>query len=331
MLLQLLQNYKEELIEIGIDYKQKKFLNESFSRWYVLCDKIEPDGIFPNENIMNISDLKYANNNKNTEFNIDKIITKSDNLIKKYKALINLEKTEKQNSEKIEKTNSEKEINPGKTENIITKKQFDRLIKLYIHDHDFEKNYKKLVSLYQLIGINNMQLSIPPIFSGVELFGSPFNTHNKEYCSLFAFEKIFNSLGSFWKYNFHKDGIYLCNPPFDNTIIERMSKKLIEDINNTKHEIIVVITIPVWNTESQKILGIKDYNMDFEGYYSLMNSQYLKNNSILNKNKYQYWNYYTEEKVSVSYTHLIILSNMSNIKYKYEFDIENFMRKWENF
>jgi hypothetical protein len=217
---------------------------------------------------------------------------------------------------------------------VITKKQEERLEALYTGPDDLFEAYKnKLINLYQFIGTNNMHLSIPPIFAGVELFGSPVNTHNLTYCSPFEFERHFGSLGSFWDYKFHQDGVYLCNPPFDEAVIADMANKLMADLATTKHKVVVVITVPVWDSASQRKIGIKDYGLDFAGFTTMIESKFLRHHEILDKDTYKYWNYYTEERAPASWTHLVILSNLSKSGFSKNatFSVDDFLAEWADF
>jgi hypothetical protein len=317
-LIDCLKKYKEELIGLGYTFKQKKFLEDAFSRWYIGCSKIGNDGIFPKNSLINnnLNDLLYANKTKHMKFNVYDMQSQENLMHNKYslicKALIQTDE------------------NYVYLDNVITKNQLKRLKDLYIGDKiKLELYINKLINLYNFIGTNNMHLSIPPIFEGIELFGSPINTHNSEYCSPFVLEKYFGSLGSFWDYKFHKNSIYLCNPPFDEIIIKNMANKLIDDLKKTKYKVIIVITIPVWDSETQKQVNITNYGLKFEGYDILMNCKYFKDHQVLDKDNYSYWNYYTEQKAPASWTHLIILSNLTN--YKSKFSIESFTKQWREF
>ncbi len=306
-----LTSYKNDLINLGKNLEQRKFLSDSFSRWYI--NSLESgDVFFPEHNlvIIGIDDIKYANKEKKLSFNVVFIIKKSEEIHKKYKMLcLTIE-----------------ESYPNKFSNMITARQEKRLRNLYIKnnggiDEHFYFYRNKLLALYNLIGANNMHLSIPPIFKGIELFGSPLNTHNDKYCSPFSIEKKFGSLGSFWEYCFNQNGIYLCNPPFDESIIHRMCVKLLEDLKNTEYNVVVIITIPVWDTASQSKLKIKNYGLKFKGYECLVNTSFLRERDILDKNKYPYYNYYTDKLVPASYTHLLILSNIREESYKKKINI----------
>jgi hypothetical protein len=204
--------------------------------------------------------------------------------------------------------------------------------KINPQDSNFSEDSKILYKLYELIDIaDTTHLSLPPVFRGIELFGSCVNTFNDEFCAMFDIEKKFGSLGSFWDYTFHRNGIYLCNPPFNDDFIKKMSTKLIYDLNNTKHDIVLIIVLPIWDSVTQKKINAKDFNMGFEGYDTLVNNKFLKEKMILDKHQYKYWNHSTKKLVASANSHLIILSNMENFSYKIVFNIEEFTKKWKKF
>jgi hypothetical protein len=273
--------------------------------------------VFPKNNIINkdtIKDIKYANENKHTNLNVEDFIKSSNKVFNKYKTLC--------------KKSTQFPVPNININNKLTTNQINYLKKIYIGpSDDFIQNCIKLISLYEIMGINNMQLSIPPIYDGVELFGSVFNSHNKYFCSAFELEKFFGSLGSFWKYAFHKNGIYLCNPPFDEMVIDKMAIKLLQNLKSTKCKVTIIITIPVWDSASQRELGIKDYNLQFKAYNKLITNNFYKESLILDKYEFKYYDYYTEKMISAAYTHLIILSNIT----KYIFNINEFIKKWKDF
>jgi hypothetical protein len=171
--------------------------------------------------------------------------------------------------------------------------------------------------------MNNIHLSTPPIFEGIEMFGSPFNTSNDEYCSPFEIEKRFGSLGSAWDYKFHKDGVYLCNPPYDTTLIENLAYKLNKNLDETKFKVAILVVIPVWDSKTQKELDIKDSGINFTGYEIMIKSKYFKKDIILDQYKYKFWNYYLEKKIPAVSTHYILLSKNKDI------DINNYVEKWK--
>jgi hypothetical protein len=322
----VLKKYKEDIIYIGTNGAQKKFLASCFIRYYLSCEKDLEFSIFPIKNIFTSGfkdDLIFANSFKKANFDIDIVINNADVIFRVF----------------IQNYKNPKNVILKKNKNLnLNTWQYNHLLYLYNFFNpnktkdEFNVLYRVLNEIYSIVEMNdNIHLGIPPIFNGVELFGSSVNTHNIEYCSPFNIEKIFGSLGSFFEYKFHRSGLYLCNPPFDEKLIEEMSIKLVKDLNETKHKAVVIISIPVWNESSQKSIDIKNYKMTFKGYDLLINSKYMMEKVILNKDDYKYWNYSYKKLVPSSHSHLIILSNHDYANYKKIFSLSNFMNNWKSF
>jgi hypothetical protein len=301
-----LNEYKAKLIQQSegkYKFKQSKFIEDAFTRWYINSEKQD---IFPKHNIAVRKDLEYANQKKNMEFNIDKFMDADSKI---HKSIF----SKKMKGESISDYRS------------ITPWQFGRLQKIYSGNPKlFYKNINVIISLYEVIGMNSLHLSIPPVFKGVELFGSPLNTVNKEYCSLLEAEKDFGSLGSFWEYKFHKSGLYLCNPPFDEDIIYDMANHLNKIISSTKCKVTIIITVPVWDSETQKLKGLTDYGLDFPGLSEIKKSKFLVDSDVLGKTEFKYWNYYSENYIPACWTHLLLLTNTTP-----EITIPEFKARWQ--
>lgn len=304
---ELLSKYKQGIIQLGISYNEKKFIEDSFTRWYFNADVNAK--FVPSADIVNKSDLQFANSHRRCKFNINKVKTLSKKLYDEFK----------------KNTVIKNEIYPNE-DNLISSAQLQRIQELY-KGKNFESDKNKLIAIYKFIGMNSAHLSIPPMFEGIELFGSPLNTHNK-YCSPFQFERKFKSLGSFFKFNIgkSKETVFTANPPFDETIMIKMAKYLEDELNKSKTTKTIIITIPVWDSVSQKKLGIRDFGMDFEAFDILTKSSFLKSHDILDRNEYMYWDYYKQKLISVSYTHLFILSNGSP-----KYSIGDVKSKWKNY
>jgi hypothetical protein len=292
--------YKNKIINSTTDNKIKRYLEKAISRWYFNVDK---NDLLPKKNIVNFDEIENDIDNDSEK---KKIFNESKNA---YQELINYFPFPD-----IKYTSYDASL--------ITKRQLDRLNKLY-KGNNRNSDIFKLINLYNFIGMNSIHLSTPPIFEGIEMFGSPFNTSNDEYCSPFEIEKRFSSLGSAWDYKFHKDGIYLCNPPYDNLLIEKLAHKLNKDLDETKFKVAILVVIPVWDSKTQKELGIKDYGLDFPGYEIMIKSKYFKKDIILDQYKYKFWDYYLEKKIPAVSTHYILLSKNKDI------DINDYVKKWK--
>jgi Phosphorylated CTD interacting factor 1 WW domain len=284
-----LKNYKLGLINLGQTSTQKKFIENSFTRWF-LAAPLKNE--MPSCNIVNENDLYYANKNMKTRFDVPNFIQKSKKLF----------------ASTFEKATSS--VYPN-IDNKVTSAQLQHIKELYVGDN-YENDKNKLLAMYNFIGMNSIHLSIPPIFNGIELFGSPLNTHGP-YCSPFEIDKKFGSLGSFFNFEPTKETIYLCNPPFDEIIIRRMSLRLL-DFLSRKKRMIIIITLPIWDSESQRKLKIRDFGLEFEGFSELKKSKYCQETDMLDKDEYPYWDYYLERPIPASHTHLMVMSNFDSEK-----------------
>ncbi len=295
-LVECLKRYKMELCDLLPH--NKKLILDNFTRWYINAPK-RKNGISVSQDVVHIADLEFANLNHAAGINIKKFVAGATSAFSRYRMY------------------SKRTIlnYPPPDLSIISGSQLRRLKNIY-RGSNFDNDVSQLIELYKLVGMNNIHLSIPPIFNGVELFGSPLNTHNEEYCSPFEFERVFGSSGSFWKYKFTKSGLYLCNPPFDDHIVEKMAIRLLKELLLSQNEITIFITIPVWDSETQRKLGIKDYGLGFRGFTLLKESEFAREHTILNKFKYPYFDYYKADSPNcwtpASWTHALILANHKN-------------------
>ena len=275
--------------------QQKSFLNVACVRWYInqINENIKPK--------IEVNDLKYFNKtNPKNVFDIDQFL--------KY----------------------ESEINPNERMQIpkvkITKLQRERTRELY-SGVNYKKDLQTLLNLYAIVGNNNTQLSMPPIFDGIEMFGSPLNTHNI-YCSPFHIEKLFGSLGSFFDFEPTKEQInsgvvFLCNPPFDEIIMSKMADKIINLVKIHNNTINFLITLPVWDPETQIKLNIKNYNTPFECLNKIRKSKIIKQHKILDRKIFKYYDYYNNKYSPVCYSHLITIGETIQ-------PIDYFTKKWVN-
>lgn len=188
--------------------------------------------------------------------------------------------------------------------------QKQRCLELYRSDK-FEQDMNEIVSVYDSLGGKNNHLSIPlKVFDDldpIELFGSPLNTQY-EYCSPFAIERNFGSLGNFFgKVKLPGDRNYIANPPFDEKIMDKTVEKIknmlieISDIN-------VLLILPAWDNFSA-IEKIKELN-------SSVFSRYLSD-------KLKFYNHYSDSYVFCTKFSIIHLSN-----HPAPFKIDPYIEKW---
>jgi hypothetical protein len=210
-----------------------------------------------------------------------------------------------------------------------TEIQIERLKSLYFSLTDltdFDKNVDKILNRYHFMGGLNNSLSTPPAVMDAtkslnppmkshELFGTPLNTCSPTFCSPFPDEKlVFNSSGSFFHFeNYKEDTVYFANPPFDENICDNMAEKLLSDLE--KKEFALIVIIPVWDTDQQKKYKMKDYGLVFHGYRKLVNSRFFKSDTVLDKDTYPFYNYFTNKVYPSSTTHFINLGKKIDTDY----------------
>jgi len=199
----------------------------------------------------------------------------------------------------------------------LHKYQYDLLKNKFTLDAGLDDYAYILGKLYLTLGSLTINMSVPPrlIRNGIdhELFGSPLNAV-ENYCSPMEIEKKFGSSGNFFDFEFQKDKIYMANPPFDETLMKEMALRLVqEDIN-------CVVVIPVWDSETQKELGEKDYGMDFEAFRIL--KQHAKKHMVMPKKDCVYYSYYQDRLFPVVSTHVLLLGEWGGY--------DKFITDWKN-
>lgn len=188
-----------------------------------------------------------------------------------------------------------------------------------------------LVFRYSYIDSGNQQLAVHKKikdifkFCGVdfELFGSGLNTWSTKYCSLFYdIEQYFGSKGNFFDIDINK-GIYFCNPPYDNVIMENAAKKLISILDNKK-DVCFIVTIPIWDNKTSEVQPkkiLRNYNKDYD--YSLFKDypvysilkKYIKDELIIPKISIPYFNHKLHTFIYAVNTYMLLVYN--NIEPKY--------------
>lgn len=190
----------------------------------------------------------------------------------------------------------------------LSSTQRDRLESIY-RGSDFETDSQRLLSRYQYLGGLNNSLSVPPrlldLLPSHELFGTPLNTHTR-FCSPFADESVFSSHGSFFEFDdYDSDTVYFANPPFDDAFCSLVADRLLEKLDQKPFHLIVII--PVWDTDEQKKHGLKDFGLPFDCYHRLVESRHFLEDIFLEKEKYPFFNYFSQKHVFISNVHLINL------------------------
>ena len=201
-------------------------------------------------------------------------------------------------------------------------------------DSKFDEIIYCLYSRYNILDSKNQQLAIieeiKEIFFDIgfnfELFGSSINTYSRYYCSLFPeIEGYFGSYGNFFDIDL-KQGLYWCNPPYDDTIMTETGKKINKWLS-TNNNLIFLITIPIWDKETQ--INLENYQTsiinddvykndkkydDFEIYKNI--KFFVKKELIIPKNRIPYFNYKRNVYIYAVNSYLLLLYN-DNIDDKY--------------
>jgi len=200
-----------------------------------------------------------------------------------------------------------------------------------------------LIFRYSYMESGNQQLAIndkiKSFFKKVnvnfELYGSAINSSSDHYCSLYYdIEKHFGSKGNFFDIEL-EEGVYWCNPPYNNTILTNTAYKIIEYLNSNK-KLIFIITIPIWDNETKKIINnysnvtrYIDVNKDYSIYndyliYFLL-KPYIKDELIIPKYRIPYFNFRLNKYIYAVDTYMLIVYNynFNNLVNKYHKIFDN--------
>jgi len=276
----------------------RKWVNDMFIRWYydanakgLLKDYYPTKNIVSKEDVTNAYDLKNVTGPDAKK--LDDIMRDLDGLPQKIR----------------NKYPDELSTTCKMCKLVFSDAQIARAKELYISD-DFDTDIATLSQLYSVLGGTNNNLSVPKIFEGVELFGSPFNTNNP-FCSPFEIEKKFGSLGSFFNYEL-VGGVYQANPPFDDQFMDKMADRLLDQLAKERKDaddVFMFVVIPVWDPETQKEYGFKNYGLKFSCFDKLKLSPYLVGRRVLLKDEYPYYDYGNSKYIGVTNSHVLLLTN----------------------
>lgn len=301
--------------------KIKIHIQKGFIRWIFNLNVL---GLFQDFKIKDLNvfesivkkDLTYANTYKKEdfEFNFD---------IKYEYMLFNCEhNVNKLNIKKTEsKTHIYLTLYLFENQTIVVKlhkKQFERLRKLHIEKNHFLEHCFILGYFYTHVDCVNMHLSFHPNFLKEhhvdhELFGTPLNTTLNNYCSPLDFElKYFKSQGSFFHFNdFQCDCVYTANGPFDEIILKEMVIKLLK-VLQTKKNVTILITLPVWDLKTKSELGLvlsQENQQEFEAFTILteQGSSFIKTQQVFKANEFLYYDYYNDRHKGITPIHFFVL------------------------
>lgn len=206
-----------------------------------------------------------------------------------------------------------------------------KILKIFeiFYDGKYSNNkyalYFCILYRYNLFDADNQQLAIDLNFKydlfkyfgvNIELFGSAINRVFKNFCSLFYdLERYFGSLGNFFNIT-PQQGLYMANPPYDELLMENMAKHLISALEKTKLPLGFIITIPVWNYDTQKKINqrckTKYTDMGIYKTYELLKKTkfYFKHYTFC-KSDFKYYKIKEDRYISASNTYIFMIKNDS--------------------
>jgi hypothetical protein len=206
---------------------------------------------------------------------------------------------------------------------------YDKLVNKYTGPIKYIDDYIwAIIYRYQLLGSNNHQLAVLPTIMtrmnvdynlDFECFASSINATFPHYCSIYYdLERYFGSVGNFFEIEPIK-GTFGFNPPYQIDIIKNGLNKILILLEETKHKLTFIITIPIWDTEGKSEINqlsnetIKqniDYG-DFEIIKTIKKSKFFICLKMISKDNFTYidHNFLLFKNKTIQNTYVIILSN----------------------
>jgi hypothetical protein len=148
----------------------------------------------------------------------------------------------------------------------------------------------------------------------LELFASPINRTMPEFCSAYpSIDKYYiGNKGNFFHYKFESGKRYVANPPYIEHIMNDMSDRIIDQMNDTNN-VKINIYMPIWDSSiDNKIISsssLSKISRKYIAYETLANSKYIISINRYMMSDYQYIDRLSGKKVSVTNVYHIILSN----------------------
>lgn len=193
--------------------------------------------------------------------------------------------------------------------------------KRYVGNPNFLSSHLfALLAIYNTIEIDNNYLSVPQAVVGTlcdfEFFGSPFNTM-KPYFSPFPYlERQFGSYGNFFTADFALlDGFrrFLFNPPFTELFFERAATRIIQFLQYRKERKLpasILAILPVWDPETQVLIGAPNFEAPLQGFTTIKNSPFLREHNVW-RGQVKFYNYLTHSDAPITNLHICILATDS--------------------
>lgn len=297
----------------------QKFVTNVFTKWWFFTYLVgNNSGWFPSKFYVQDDDLEYffkSRGQKTPQLNYDTKLIQS--LLDKYinDTCTNIMAYENINPIITNRNNPYVDVIIGSDKYKISQKQWQGLVARFKED-ELTLEEATAVEVLRLANLGSIMehLSIPPkllIRLGIdtELFGTPLNTSLPKFCSPFPdIEKQFGSQGSFLNYKLQSGKRYTFNPPYDLELMNICIIKLLDQLKSTP-DLQIIAILPVWDPQTQKELGLKQHNTEFKGFNDLLDSGYVYDRTVLDKDSYPYFDYFSSNLIPASTTHCIILTN----------------------
>lgn len=181
-----------------------------------------------------------------------------------------------------------------------------------------------LARRYKALNSGNNQLALAPDFLDrladdaecipSELFASAFNMHPQTNFigSLFPdIEYKVGSHGNFFDLTSKTlpDGFHIVNPPYDEIMMVDMMNHLNGLMENGDRSYYFLITIPVWDREGQRELGIDLGYTKFDAFDLVKYSEFTRKVYLVPKNTSRFIDYSTDQTISPCNIYVILMSN----------------------
>ena len=168
-----------------------------------------------------------------------------------------------------------------------------------------------ILTLYQLLDGNSLQWAVPPnvmwvfkekLHCHTDIFASPLNAYNKNYYSLFHYDRIFGSKGNFFAApdSDFQSGTYHINPPFIDAVFQKTTNRIHHLLNKSKAALTFIYVMPDWK--------------DFTTYNEISLSRYRKAYIYIPPGQGHYYQYRTDTYIPASFgTHIFVLSTENSL------------------
>jgi len=345
--------YFYETIHPKLEIIRYKFLFNIFNIFFKICNKYNKHIIKPKTNDIiirfiwkNITDIDpvipYKKNNSYDykqliidlenfgcdpikvlhELNIEQTLSK---FIKKYNKFYNEYDFQKEyfiQNDEINKLLLYKKYHVKYNDKILTK--------LNYHFKNLNNTIQNKLGIifcllyrYSYLDADSQQLAIDLNFKqdlkntfnvDIEMFGSGINRFFKNYCSLFYdIEQYFGSIGNFFTIQ-PIQGLYMCNPPYDEDLMEQMAINIVKHLNNTDKPLGFIITVPIWDkTMRIKISNICKSKITRFIHYKckevFVKSKYLYKEYVFCANNFPYYSFILDKIIYASPTYIFIVKN----------------------